>query len=792
MKIAIVAPCPVPYTIGGAEKMWWGLQREINLNTPHQAEIIKLPTKEHSFWDVVDSYEAFTKLDLGGFDLVISGKYPAWMISHPRHVCYMQHRLRGLYDHYHFNKLPDRYQTEHPELLALQGLLDSPPSRSGLEEVFSMLRTLRYRPEVPADAFAFPGSLIRQIVEYFDAVGLGRDAVESYHAISKTVAQRASYYPPGAPVEVIYPPSNLEGFHCGASDYIFTASRIDGAKRIATLAEAMQFVTADIELRIAGEGPDRPRVEELARRDSRIKLLGFRSDAELIDDYANSRAVVFLPFEEDYGLITIEAMMSGKPVLTTTDSGGPTEFVVDGETGMCVAPDAAHIGAAMQWFAANRDEAQTMGRRAQDQVRSITWPNAVARLLGGRTKTTKTTNARHVPSRRKLTVATTFGVTPVRGGGQARIFHLYKNMAPEYETELITLGNFEDKPFVTEVAPGLREIRIPKSPAHTEAENNIASEVDWFSVTDVVFPELFHLTPAYVEALERSARDADAIVASHPYPFAAIESVTDKPVWYESQDVEYLLKSDVIPKTPRGLKLIEQTRAIEQRCCDAAAIVMACSDVDSQQLSRLYGVNGTKTRVVPNGVDLSQIVFVPRAQAASLKRELGLSAEFLAIFIGSWHQPNLEAIEVIFTLAEARPDVQFLILGSSCAAFKDRPKIANVGMFGIVDDQTKGLITAAADVALNPMRNGSGTNLKMLEYAAAGVPILSSEMGVRGLGFRSGSDVVIAEIEKFAEGIDEIRRLSGSPLQRMAMNARRRAEIQFDWKNISRRFRESL
>jgi glycosyltransferase involved in cell wall biosynthesis len=65
-------------------------------------------------------------------------------------------------------------------------------------------------------------------------------------------------------------------------------------------------------------------------------------------------------------------------------------------------------------------------------------------------------------------------------------------------------------------------------------------------------------------------------------------------------------------------------------------------------------------------------------------------------------------------------------------------------------------------------------------------------MGVRGLGFRSGSDVVIAEIEKFAEGIDEIRRLSGSPLQRMAMNARRRAEIQFDWKNISRRFRESL
>ncbi|HSH39692.1 MAG TPA: glycosyltransferase family 4 protein, partial [Chthoniobacterales bacterium] len=724
MKIAIVAPCPVPYTIGGAEKMWWGLHREINRNTSHQAEIVKLPTKEHSFWDLVESYEAFSKLDLSGFDLVISGKYPAWMISHPRHICYMQHRLRGLYDHYHFNKLPDRYTTESHELLVLQRLLDEPPSRDRLEEVFSMLRSLRYRSELPADAFQFPGSVIKQIVEYLDGVGLHRDAIENYYAISKTVANRASYYPRGAAVEVIYPPSNLDRFHCGAFDYIFTASRIDGAKRIALLAEAMQFVNADIDLRIAGEGPDRPRIEELARRDPRIKLLGFRSDAELIDDYANARAVAFLPFEEDYGLITIEAMMSGKPVLTTTDSGGPTEFVRNRETGICVAPDPAELGTAIQWLATHKDDAQRMGRRARDQVRPITWKNAVARLLSGRS--VQPSRARQTSKRRKLTVATTFGVTPVRGGGQARIFHLYKNMAPVFETELITLGNFGEKPFVAEIAPGVREIRIPKSPEHTEAENNIAAQVEWFSITDVVFPELFHLTPEYVEALERSARDAEAVVTSHPYPLAAIESITDKPVWYEAQDVEYMLKGAVVPKTPRGLRIIEEVREIEQRCCEKAGLIMTCSEADRDHFIELYNADAGKMHIVPNGVDSTETPFVPRARARELKQDLGLSEEFLTLFVGSWHQPNLDAIEVILSLAEQQPAVRFLVLGSSCAAFAGRQKPTNVGFFGVVDDETKALVISAADLALNPMRNGSGTNLKMLDYAAAGVPILSS------------------------------------------------------------------
>lgn len=100
MKIAIVAPSPVPFTIGGAELLFSGMQDAINSYTSHQCELIKLTTKENTFWDLIESYYKFYQLDLSHFDMVISTKYPSWMIRHHNHIVYMLHPLRGLYDTY--------------------------------------------------------------------------------------------------------------------------------------------------------------------------------------------------------------------------------------------------------------------------------------------------------------------------------------------------------------------------------------------------------------------------------------------------------------------------------------------------------------------------------------------------------------------------------------------------------------------------------------------------------------------------------------------------------------------
>src|SRR5690606_16168463 len=204
-------------------------------------------------------------------------------------------------------------------------------------EFFERFRLLQQSP-LPDGALAFPGPLAREIVHFLDDGALSPQKMTRHAAISRTVAERQGYFPHGAPVEVLYPPPHRDDYRCGSDDYFFTSSRLDGAKRIAFLIEAMAHVKHDIPLLIAGRGPDEERLRALAGDDPRIRFLGFVPDDEMPALYADALAVPFVPYDEDYGLITIEAMRSGKPVVTFTDSGGPCEFVREGVTGLSCAP----------------------------------------------------------------------------------------------------------------------------------------------------------------------------------------------------------------------------------------------------------------------------------------------------------------------------------------------------------------------------------------------------------------------------------------------------------------------
>lgn len=381
MDIAIVAPCPIPYMIGGAENLWSGLQRHLNEHTAHQAEIIKLPSRELSFWELIDSYRHFAELDLTGFDLVVSSKYPAWMVGHPNHVVYMLHRLRGLYDTYDVMNLPHEYADPPPAVRDLRAFMaESTGGREALPEFFERVAALRGAPGVREDLFAFPGPFIRELVHFLDGIGLARTEIRRYGAISAAVAQRPGYFPPGAEVFVAHPPTGLEGLRGGRGRYLFTVSRLDSPKRIELLIAAMQQVSARVALRIAGTGPEEARLRELAADDARISFCGRVGDAELADLYAGARAVAFIPQLEDFGLVTLEAMLAGKPVITCTDSGGTAELVTDGVNGLVVQPQAAALAAAIDRLWSNRREARRMGEAARERAAAVTWDGVVAQL----------------------------------------------------------------------------------------------------------------------------------------------------------------------------------------------------------------------------------------------------------------------------------------------------------------------------------------------------------------------------------------------------------------------------
>ena len=135
---------------------------------------------------------------------------------------------------------------------------------------------------------------------------------------------------------------------------------------------------------IAGDGTQRENAERAAEEAGvadRVTFLGSVEDDDLIELYAGALAVVYPPYDEDFGYVTLEAFLARKPVITCTDSGGPNEFVVDGVNGFVCAPEPEAIAAAINRLAADRARAAAHGRRGTRRApRAITWDGVIEKL----------------------------------------------------------------------------------------------------------------------------------------------------------------------------------------------------------------------------------------------------------------------------------------------------------------------------------------------------------------------------------------------------------------------------
>jgi glycosyltransferase involved in cell wall biosynthesis len=139
-----------------------------------------------------------------------------------------------------------------------------------------------------------------------------------------------------------------------------------------------------VRLIVAGEGPLRAALEAQAVRSGvadRVMFTGPVDEEELLNLYAGALAVAFPPYDEDYGYVTLEAFLAGKPVITTLDAGGPLEFVDHDVSGLVVTPHPEAIGAAISRLADNRAEAARLGDAGYERARAITWDGVVERLI---------------------------------------------------------------------------------------------------------------------------------------------------------------------------------------------------------------------------------------------------------------------------------------------------------------------------------------------------------------------------------------------------------------------------
>jgi glycosyltransferase involved in cell wall biosynthesis len=341
MRLAVCMP-QVPFERGGTEIFADGLVRALR-ERGHDAELVTIPYKWYPSERVLTQAFLWRLLDLEEsngrpIDAVIATKFPSYAIRHPRKVVWLLHQFRQAWD------------------------LD--------------------RTELGQFSESAEDRALRRKVLAFDRVALGE--ARRIFTTSSIVAGRLREST-GLEAEVLAPPPAPLDFHCDAyDDFILSVNRLDRAKRIDLLIEAAAHAPG-LQVVIAGDGPDRERLEQLARErglDGRATFTGRVSDVELADLYARCLGVYYAPVDEDYGLVPYEAFLSEKPIVTTTDAGGPLDIVRDRETGLVVAPTVEELARACTWLREHTDEARTLGRAGREVARAVTWDSCIDRLLG--------------------------------------------------------------------------------------------------------------------------------------------------------------------------------------------------------------------------------------------------------------------------------------------------------------------------------------------------------------------------------------------------------------------------
>jgi glycosyltransferase involved in cell wall biosynthesis len=232
-------------------------------------------------------------------------------------------------------------------------------------------------------------------------------------------------------------------------------------------------------------------------------------------------------------------------------------------------------------------------------------------------------------------------------------------------------------------------------------------------------------------------------------------------------------------------KIIEMVWKKEKFAVENADVVFMVSKEDKNRTHELYGVPKSKIYVIPNGTNIPNST-ITNEKKENLKEKYKLKNKKIILFTGSTHPPNIEAVNKIIKMSKFFKhfdNVLFLVVGGIGEAFKHK-KYNNIIFTGLVDNIAD--YFNMADIAINPMLSGGGTNIKMLEYMAYGLPIITSEVGARGLDIKNKNHAIVCKINEFSYWIETL--LNDEDLRiKLGTNARTLAEEKYDWKIIAKK-----
>jgi glycosyltransferase involved in cell wall biosynthesis len=344
VRTILVCEAQVPLVRGGAEIHVRQLVDRLR-DRGYEADLVSVPFKWYPKDEILAHAAAWRLLDLSEsngtpIDLVIATKFPSYFARHDHKVAWLIHQYRAAYE---------LCGTEYSDFAHADGDV----------------------------------GLRRRLMD-LDTAMLGE--CRRVFTNARNTASRLEKFNGLAAEPLYHPPRLADRLAAGpAGDYILSVGRLETVKRHDLAIRALAQAGGPPRLVVVGEGTQEANLRRLAEDQAvadRVRFEGAVSDERLVELYAGALAVVYAPFDEDYGYVTLEAFLARKPVVTARDSGGTLEFVQDGANGCVCEPDPAAVAAAFSRLHADRAHARSLGDAGYDRARLVTWDGVIEKLVG--------------------------------------------------------------------------------------------------------------------------------------------------------------------------------------------------------------------------------------------------------------------------------------------------------------------------------------------------------------------------------------------------------------------------
>lgn len=399
----------------------------------------------------------------------------------------------------------------------------------------------------------------------------------------------------------------------------------------------------------------------------------------------------------------------------------------------------------------------------------------------------------HRRERALVVAVSAFPVHPRTFGGQLRAFHLARQLASLVDVRFVSLTEPRMPSGHHDLGGGVTETVVAKSREQHELERDASGRAR-AEVGDILAATLTEQTPEYGAVLAGATAGASAVLLAGPWLLPSVRSASpDVRVVYDAHNAELRHKRSVLPESTERARLLDLVHDVEGQACAEAVLVGAPLERDVDALCEDYGTPRQQVLVVPNAADVDGIPFTTGDERRRRRRRwldhAGVvrrgDERALVLFIGSNHAPNVEAAEWLVDLAGRMPDSTFVVAGGVCEAYGRAALPDNMLVAGWISDRVKQALLASATVALNPIRSGYGSNVKAPECLAAGLPLITTPFGARGLPLVGGAHATICELDDFERAIAGLR-ADPSGADAIASCGRALADTTFSWAAVTR------